>query len=133
MRRAYRKISNTLEPSVPLGLHSIDIPDDTSLNHTYGDPTQPKTWKGPWRTLTDPKQIAQTVRRFNIAQYNQAHTPFFRPFSISNWMTSRSPCGSRPPNRTHSKYTKFHAPSGNNEASSNSHSELPNNSPRRLP
>jgi hypothetical protein len=27
--------------------------------------------------LTEPKQIAQTVRRFNIAQYNQAeHTPF---------------------------------------------------------
>jgi len=32
MRWAYHKISNTLEPSVPLGLHSIGIPDDTSLN-----------------------------------------------------------------------------------------------------
>jgi len=77
MRRAYRQISHTLAPQVPLGLDRVDVPDGNVLNTQYGDPTKPKTWSGPWVSKTDPEEIAQVVRHLNIAQYHQAYqTPF---------------------------------------------------------
>ena len=37
----------------------------------------PKAWKGPWRSVTDPEEIAQYVCVMNTRQYNQAqNTPF---------------------------------------------------------
>jgi hypothetical protein len=37
----------------------------------------PKTWTGPWQTVTDPTTIAQHVSTTNAQQYNEAHdTPF---------------------------------------------------------
>ena len=53
------------------------MPDSNSIDRNHGDPTQPKTWRGPWKTLTDPEQIARAICQVNIAQYNQAMlTPF---------------------------------------------------------
>jgi len=50
-------------------LHPADLPL-TSL-------PDPKTWKGPWRSVTDPEEIAKYVCIINTRQYNQAQaTPF---------------------------------------------------------
>jgi hypothetical protein len=49
----------------------IDIPDNTALGMHLGDPMQPKTWKGPWKTLCDPTEVAHEMRKVNIQQYNR--------------------------------------------------------------
>jgi hypothetical protein len=51
MRRAYKKIGFTLKPHTALGLQCIDIPD-AMASRQYGDPNDPKHWKGPWVSLT---------------------------------------------------------------------------------
>jgi hypothetical protein len=77
MRNSYRKIANTLRPVKQLVLSSLDVPDSHCIDRNYGDCTQPKTWKGPWKTLTDHEQIARAICQVSIAQYNQAMlTPF---------------------------------------------------------
>jgi hypothetical protein len=77
MRRLYKKIWFTLEPPTQLGLSQIDIPDNSVTNWRFGDPANPKTWSGPWRSITRQTDIAQVVKQVNITQYHQAfHTPF---------------------------------------------------------
>jgi hypothetical protein len=77
MRRLYKKISYTLQPPTQLGLSHKEMPDTSAINQRFGDPAHPKTWQGPWRTITGPTGIAQVVKLMNIQQYNQAfHTPF---------------------------------------------------------
>jgi hypothetical protein len=45
-------------------------------NHTLQDQTQ-KLWEGPWRTITEPEQLATHVASANARQYHQAiNTPF---------------------------------------------------------
>jgi hypothetical protein len=78
MRSAYRRIGYLLNPPSSIsGLHKVDIPDSLVLQPHYGDPTDPKTWRGPWISITSPCTIATIIRGINIKQYNQAHhTPF---------------------------------------------------------
>ena len=54
MRRAYKKIGFTLKHHTALGLQCIDILD-AMASRQYGDPNDPKHWKGPWVSLTDLK------------------------------------------------------------------------------
>jgi hypothetical protein len=59
------------------GLSRIDVPDASAASDTMGDPNCPKTWKGPWKSITSPREITQEVCKVNLAQYHQAHqTPF---------------------------------------------------------
>jgi hypothetical protein len=77
MRWAYKKISNTLNPSPQLGIDHINIPDSAILLPQHGNLQDPKMWMGPWRTIRDPEKIAQAICTMNILQYNQAYdTPF---------------------------------------------------------
>jgi hypothetical protein len=77
MCRMFRKIKRILKPEVKQGLSCVDVPDPSSGNESHGDPSQPKTWSGPWRTLTRPNDIASVIKELNRAQYHQAHgTPF---------------------------------------------------------
>ncbi len=55
----------------------MDIPDANAKGPNLGDPKSPKTWNGPWVTVTNPTEIAKVVRELNLQQYHQAyHTPF---------------------------------------------------------
>jgi len=77
MRKMYRKIGRTLEKRHGGGLSRIDVPDASAASSTSGNPNNPKTWKGPWRSVTNPNEIATVVCQINAAQYHQAHdTPF---------------------------------------------------------
>jgi len=74
-RYLYRIIGHTLNETTAnsTGLTRIDVPasSDASLS------IDPKTWKGPWRSVTDPEEIANYICRMNTKQYNQAiNTPF---------------------------------------------------------
>ncbi len=74
-RYLYRIIGNTLNDSSfnSGGLTRIDIPAPADPNVC----TDPKTWKGPWRSVTDPEEIATHICAINTKQYHQAfHTPF---------------------------------------------------------
>jgi hypothetical protein len=73
----FKKISKVLNKSATKGLTRIDIPDSRGATDTSGDPNNPKTRKGPWRSVTNPSDIAKAVCKVNIEQYHQAHiTPF---------------------------------------------------------
>jgi hypothetical protein len=74
MRKTYRKIGYLLSPQTTKGLTMIDIPDHrTPSTH----PPDPKTWTGPWKTTTNPLEIASIVKEINRKQYHQVHdTPF---------------------------------------------------------
>jgi hypothetical protein len=76
-KRMYKKIGNTLNPQSSQGLNRVDIPDSRTKGTDLGSPEDPKTWKGPWISVTNPEEIAKIVASMNIKQYNQAQdTPF---------------------------------------------------------
>lgn len=55
----------------------MDIPDRVATGRGLGNPDDPKSWKGPWKTITKPEEITQLVTALNAQQYHQAHaTPF---------------------------------------------------------
>jgi hypothetical protein len=77
LRKMYRKIGRTLNKVVGKGLSRIAVPDASAATASSVDPNNPKTWKGPWRSVTHPQEIAKEVYKINSMQYHQAHnTPF---------------------------------------------------------
>jgi hypothetical protein len=77
IRRMYRILSKMLNKNEGKGLRWIDVPDAAASTEGTGDPNCPKTWKGPWKSVTNPTEIAKAVCRVNADQYHQAHlTPF---------------------------------------------------------
>lgn len=77
IRKMFRKLSRVLNKHKGKGLSRIDVPDALASNETNGDTNNPKTWKGPWKPVTNPTEIAEAVCKVNTAQYHQAHnTPF---------------------------------------------------------
>ncbi len=77
MRRMYRKIGRTLNKVAGKGLSRTDIPDAAAVTEGPGDPDDPKSWKGPWKSITNPTEIARAVCKVNARQYHQAHTTPF--------------------------------------------------------
>jgi hypothetical protein len=81
----YRLIGNTLAEKHDngYGLSRVDVPAPLLQNPT--SPVDPKTWKGPWVSVTDPTEIAEFVCAINKKQYNQAYdTPFASGYLAQN-------------------------------------------------
>jgi hypothetical protein len=77
-RRYYKMIGSQLSDHNENtgGLTRIDVPAHNKDIPLTSLP-DPKTWQGPWRSVTDPTEIAQYVSIMNARQYNQAqNTPF---------------------------------------------------------
>lgn len=77
----YFKIGRLLNGEHSGSVSRIDVPDDTHSKspsgEPYGDPANAKTWKGPWRLVTDPLELENIIIEMNTSQYNQAvTTPF---------------------------------------------------------
>jgi hypothetical protein len=76
-RRFYRKLGGLLHTQSTKGLGRVDIPDEAASSTSTGNPNDPKTWKGPWKSVTNPMDLAKVVKEINRQQYHQAHnTPF---------------------------------------------------------
>jgi hypothetical protein len=76
-RIMYRNIGSCLSPAGTNagGISRIDVP--ASQPTLDWDTIDPKTWKGPWRAVTDPEEIGFYTCKTNMKQYNQAEwTPF---------------------------------------------------------
>ena len=107
-RRMYRKIGYCLQPeSFNLGgLSRVDILAGT--DHPYPQGPDPKTWSGPWTTVTNPEEIARHVCAANTRQYHQAtNTPFAsEPLASYIGPEANTPgadnllCGIMPPDET---------------------------------
>jgi len=77
MRKSYRKLKGVLKKLHPMGISKLDVPDNSFGNPAHGDPANPKTWTGPWKTLVNLKEISKHIMTLNIQQYHKAHcTPF---------------------------------------------------------
>jgi hypothetical protein len=77
MWKMFCKIGKTLNKIQGKGLSRIDVPDASAANETSGDPNLQQTWRGPWKSVTNPTEIAKVVCQVNAEQYHQAHdTPF---------------------------------------------------------
>jgi hypothetical protein len=65
-RRIFRKIGLTLRGASSSGLSRINIPDPSANGQHVGDPDDPKTWHGPWKSISSPDGIAQVATQMNV-------------------------------------------------------------------
>jgi hypothetical protein len=48
-----------LFPKQQQGLTKVETPDRAATGRGLGNPDDPKSWKGPWKTITKPEEITQ--------------------------------------------------------------------------
>jgi hypothetical protein len=62
----HRSVRQCLRNTQPTALHKVDIPDTDQT-------ADPKTWKGSWKTISAPNELASLVCTANAKQYHQAY------------------------------------------------------------
>jgi hypothetical protein len=73
----HSRIDRALHPGDMFrGLQSIDIPASENSDPFPIGP-DPKTWSGPWRTVSHPEDIAIHIYAANAHQYHQSHSSPF--------------------------------------------------------
>jgi hypothetical protein len=77
-RKIYRKLGALLGKLSGKGLSRVDVPDASATNPQFGDLTNPKKWTGPWKSITDPIEIAHIITKItsvmtNITRYMTPH------------------------------------------------------------
>ncbi len=78
-RTMHSRIDRALHPGDMFrGLQSVDIPA-TENSDPFPIGPDPKTWSGPWRTVSNPEEIAIHVCAANARQY---HRPIPLPFVV---------------------------------------------------
>ncbi len=92
-RRMFKKISHILHPEdTHGGLTRVDIPASDN-DEPYPSGPDPKTWNGPWKSVTYPEEIARHVCAANHRQYHQAH---ITPFASEPLLSYFGYCGNTP-------------------------------------
>jgi hypothetical protein len=78
LKLMHSRVNRALHPGDVLrGLQSVDIPaSESSLPFPEG-PDPEKTWKGPWRSISDPEEMAAHICAANARQYHQSHSSPF--------------------------------------------------------
>jgi hypothetical protein len=64
-RQLYRKLGKLLHQRNTQGLGKVDVPDQAAVSSSTGDPDDPKTWAGPWISITNPTELATIVKEIN--------------------------------------------------------------------
>ncbi len=73
----HSRINKALHPGdMYKSLQSVDIPASEN-SQPFPEGPDPKTWKGPWRTVSDPEEMAAHVCTANAWPYHQAHSSPF--------------------------------------------------------
>jgi hypothetical protein len=69
-------------------LNSVDVP--ATSDKPYPEGPDPKSWTGPWKTVSQPEEIANYVIAANARQYHQAHDTPFGSEAISSYFGYRA-------------------------------------------
>lgn len=79
-RQTYSRLRSAFAPTLKkgprsAGLYSLDVPDterDCLDLRDLGNPEDPASWRGPWRSVSDPAEISAYIAKQNIIQFHQA-------------------------------------------------------------
>ena len=73
----HQLLGNILKEDQGKGLTKLDVPDESAIpprGTHWGDPMEAKKWKGPWRSITCPEEMAKYTAKVNIKNFHQAHS-----------------------------------------------------------
>ncbi len=90
-----------LQDTTWISLSKVDVPDSLTQS-------DPKTWEGPWRSLTDLEEVAKAVCKANTSQYHQAtDTPSLPSLFIHTLAYQKPPKVLHPLAKVHNRHCQL--------------------------